>query len=322
MYFHKNQCKSGLDMLEFKILTNFDLKDRELTAGDDHYSLYLTHNEGILQIFLPHFVRYDNVKPFSLDDSVQLDVCREEILKKISELIPKGIRSTEIKKLEVNLTLPARDNETISSVLNLLNRASLSSKIPNVVYMRASKKNQLKLAYDSVIGRRKQKYFILKAYNKTQQIEQEHSYPRPVCEPPQLRIEVVFIDRMLSKMFGDDLSIENVLSQAAFLCTLRQYKQIYEDEILRNVRNYRDSVTRLLDERLDETGSIKEALLGMDELIVDRAIIFESVRRWCNRSRPQRNVTREMRKAKEIAEQCNYPKGVFSVLRTFHEACG
>ena len=46
MYFHKNQCKSGLDMLEFKILTNFDLKDRELTAGDDHYSLYLTHNEG------------------------------------------------------------------------------------------------------------------------------------------------------------------------------------------------------------------------------------------------------------------------------------
>ena len=58
MYFHKNQCKSGLDMLEFKILTNFDLKDRELTAGDDHYSLYLTHNEGILQIYLPHFVRY------------------------------------------------------------------------------------------------------------------------------------------------------------------------------------------------------------------------------------------------------------------------
>ncbi len=116
--------------------------------------------------------------------------------------------------------------------------------------------------------RKQPKEYRLKIYNKT---EEQYGRGNLTVEKNLLRIEVVFIDRSLRRMYGERRSVMDMLSIQSMETMCRAYKKVLEEDLINRAikpcLNY--CVARLLESLISSTPGreISETVISHKVLI-------------------------------------------------------
>ena len=217
----KSKAKQGLDECIFELaLTGKDMKDLQEQAlynaqGRIYGAVQAFHGKAIIALNLPRFIRNNNLMPFTLSESIYLEMIKNDCETQLKQIFSDNM-NTEISRIEVNITQPISGNATQSDVLNLLSHATLSHEFDNVKYVGQNKKDMdsLKEENHTVITRRPH-YWIGKFLWKTEQAINErirNNLPTDDIPFGLLRIEIILLDRTLTKLFGNKKTLSDVLT--------------------------------------------------------------------------------------------------------------
>lgn len=324
----KSRAKSGLDFCEFELaLTGKDMKmllEEPLynAQGNQYGSVEASKGKATIKLNLPNFVRENNIHPYSLTESIKLEIIRNDCEYHLKRIFGDNM-NTQITKIEVNITQPISGNATQSDVLNLLSHATLpyTSK-DNTKYVGPNRKCYLKEENHTVNISRKH-YWYGKYYDKTQEIiEKKRKFNLPTDNVPLglLRIEIVLLDRTLDKLFGNKKTLSDVLTQKNLIEILREYKRIFCDELVdMMIKPYLDACVEKLVESLTDTESPIKTIAKERELIPDVEVLKKALHRYMKIRGKTDNSARD---AKRYAEQYDLPVDCIMTIRDFKRSCG
>lgn len=330
---NKTRCKQGLDGLNFEYVLNLDNMKHFYAPPE-----YLTNEVGRTIVKMEciggkvkafvnvvHSIRADNVKPFSLVDAIKMELAREQVLGFMRAYLQKYlqknysetfIRNMKVTALECNITLPTLGGATPSDVIALFDLA-----LDKTMVFR-KRTNQLGYGKKNTgCAYSRPKEYRLKIYDKTEEQQQKGN---TVVPGNLLRIEVVFINRSLRRMYGKKRTLIDLLSVQAMDTMCREYKRVLEEEIINQsikpCLNY--CVEQLVESLMnsDAGKEISETVIRYRDLIPDIEVLRKALKRWYRLRESEDHSKQAIRycrmKSSGIAE------GVLKTLRAFHNAAG
>lgn len=317
----KKKAKQGMDGCSFEIaFKSEDLKDLQKQdlineSGRNYGSVEIKNGKVILAIILPKFIRENNVQPFTLMDSIYLELIKNDVEEKLKQILGTTKLDNKCSSIEVNITQRVSGNATQENVLNLLSNALLSKKQDNLKYVGPSKKCRLKEETHTLIVKRSH-YYLLKAYNKTEQMMKSGiKIPDGI-----LRIEIVMVERTLEKLFGNKTSFQDILTKDSLISVLREYKRIFIDEIIEDkVKKYLNSCKLMLLEFLCFSDSVVEVIAMNRELIPDKEVLRKAIRKF---QRMKRVADHSRRDSELYAQKYDLPEDTILTLKEFKDSCG
>lgn len=321
----KDNAKQGTDCYMFEVGFQGDLKNLPKQPlvneqGKKYGSVEVKEKKATLALVLPQFIRDTNIQPFTITDSICLEMINYDCAKQLKQLLGVELHS-EVKSIECNITQKVSEGTTQSDVLNLLNHAFLTSERDNLKYVGAGKECKYKEETHTVIVK-KPHYYILKAYDKTEQqkMDNKHQNRNSDTVPDGLlRVEIIMVERTLKKMFGDKMSFSDILTRDSLIEILREYKQIFCTDIKKNVEKYRDSCKGLLVESLCDTESVDLTVARERELIPDKVILKRAIQEWQRIRTVSDNSARD---SEYYAKKYELPQNVIRTLHDFKKSCG
>lgn len=326
---YKNRANQGIDEVIFELsLTGKDMHDLQKIylynkQGFVYGSVEAHNGKATLNLNLPRYVRGDNLQPFSLSETIRLEIIKNDCEEALKTIFRDSI-TTQVSKIEVNITQPVCDRATQGEVLNLLSHATMSYEHDNVKYVGRSKKDKkhLKEEFHTVITRRS-KYWVGKFYDKSEQLIKERLEQQlPIDDIPTdlLRIEIVFVDRTLTKLFGEKKTLSDVLKTNNITMLLKEYRRIFCEEIIDGmVKPYYRECIRQLVESLTLSDSPIHTIAKHREIILDVDILKKSLKHYMDIQGKTNNSARD---SKRYAEQFDLPRDVRLTILEFVKACG
>ncbi len=308
-------------------LTGRDMKDlQELplinAQGRQYGSVESSKGKATIKLNLPKFVRDNNIHPFSITESIKLEIIKNDCEYHLKQIFGDNM-NTQITKIEVNITQPISGNATQSDVLNLLNHATLphASK-DNTKYVGPNRKCYLKEENHTVNVSRRH-YYYCKFYDKTQEIiDKRRKFNLPTDNVPLglLRMEIAFVERTLDKLFKNKKALSDVLTQKNLIEVLREYKRIFCDELVdMMIKPYLDACVEKLVESLTDTESPIKTIAKERELIPDVEVLKKALHRYMKMRGKTDNSARD---AKRYAEHYDLPVDCIMTIRDFKRSCG
>lgn len=196
----KDKEKQGTDCYTFEVSFQGDLKNLPKQPlineqGKKYGSVEVKEKKSTVSLVLPKFIRDNNIQPFTIMDSICLEMINCDCEKQLKQLLGFEIHS-KVESIECNITQKVSGEATQSDVLNLLDHAFLTSERDNLKYVGAGKRCKYKEETHTVIVKRPH-YYILKAYDKTEQQKKElkHQNQNSDTVPDGLlRIEIIYVD--------------------------------------------------------------------------------------------------------------------------------
>ena len=290
---NKKKCQQGLDgikaeyVLEIAGTEHLYCPPEELKNAEGHKIVSIECVGGKLKVYINpvHSVRSNNVKSFGIADAIKLELVRGQVVEFIKNYVYKNVRGevsegfieqVRVKSLECNITLPCVDGASPSDVIALFDLAFDRT----VVFRKQREKTKYQKTNTGCLYS-KPKEYKLKIYDKT---EEQHSKGTPLVEKNLLRIEVVFIDRSLRRMYGKKRGLMDVLSAQGIEVACQEYKKVLEKEIINQsvipCLNY--CVRQLLKSlQSAEAGhEISAAIAQCKELIPDIEVLRKALKRW------------------------------------------
>lgn len=329
---NKKKCRQGLDGMNLELILGLEderlylpLEELKNEAGNTIVSVECIGGKVKAYVNAVHQIRPNNVKPFGIADAAKLELVKSRVTDFIQRYLQKhtngrysgaAIQNMTVKALEVNVTMPCVGGATPSEVISLLDLA-----LDKTVLFR---KQNLPLKYEKVNTGclfSKAREYRLKIYDKT---TEQHKKGNPLVQKNLLRVEVVFIDRALRRMFGNRRGLLDMLSAEAIETMCRNYKQILEFDIINGgLKPCLDYCTSQLVESLvsAETGrEISETIAKYKELIPDIEVLRRALKRWYS----IRGEADKSRQAISYYRQkkIGLPEGVLKTIRAFHDAAG
>ena len=126
----------------------------------------------------------------------------------------------------------------------------------------------------------KTKYYVLKAYDKTEQQKREFIEQKQESETVPhglLRIEIIMLERVIQNLFGEKRKFSDVLSRKGLLLLLAEYKRIFYEEIRnKRIKPYLSFCVNHLFESLCETDDPISTIAKERELIPDKEALLEA----------------------------------------------
>lgn len=330
---NKRKFRQGLDGLNVEYVINLgDLKyfsapPEQLKNKVDNTIVNIVCNGGKVKAFVNvvHRIRSDNVKPLGIAEAIKLELVRDQVVEFMKAYLRKHlenrysddfINNMKVTALECNITLPTLGEATPSDVIALFDLALDKTMI--------FRKRKLQSRYEKMNTGclySKPKEYKLKIYDKT---EEQREKGNLTVEKNLLRIEVVFIDRSLRRMYGEKRSLMDVLSIQAMETLCREYKRVLEvDLINRSIKpclNY--CVTQLLESLASSTpgSEVSDTVIKYKELIPDIEVLRRSLKRWYRLRGKEDNSKQVIRYyRKKIA---GLAEDVLKTIRMFHDAAG
>lgn len=169
---------------------------------------------------LPHAVRPNNIQPFQLSDCIQIDLISDKVIEYMKAYLKKHMKgnySNEILKqlnvssMECNITIKCVGKCKPKDVINLFEKSVDKTFIAQEA---RDKKKTFRKDQDSIIYR-KDHYYRLKVYNKS---KEQNDKGNPLVESNLIRVEFVFLERMLDSMYADRMSLEDIPLAKLYLC--------------------------------------------------------------------------------------------------------
>ncbi|WP_331553103.1 hypothetical protein [Acetobacterium sp.] len=321
-----SKAKQGLDGCAFEVVFQGELKNLpKQPLINEHGKKYGTveakDGKATVRLVLPRFIRDDNIQPFSIVDSIMLEMIKSDCEKQLKQLFGSELNST-IKTIECNVTQKVSGNATQSDVLNLLNLSTLSTERDNIKYVGPSRYCSLKEETHTVIAKRLH-YYIIKAYDKTQQqiMEKKEKKQNSDAVPDGLlRIEIIMIERTLEKLFGGKTTFADILCKDALVSIIKEYQRIFCDEIIKEkIKPYLNKCTLLLIESLCETENIVKTIAKQRDLIVDAEVLKKSVRKWNVLRGRSDHLARDYQ---NIIDKYALPQDIIETFSEFKKSCG
>lgn len=320
----RSRSKQGTDCYTFEIAFHGELKNlpkQPLINDQGRKYGYVEVKEGkaSVKLVLPNFVRCSNIQPFTLLDSIYLEIIKNDCENQLKRLLGPDI-SSKIESIECNITQPVSGKATQSDVLNLLCHAFLTRIRDVQKYVGPNKSCPLKEETHTQIYK-KQHYYTMKGYDKTeQQRVKTGSKVVDANEPELLRLEIIMVDRTIKKLFPFARSFSDILTEKSLIKIFREYKRIFYEDISVKVRNYLNSCVRHLVESLCHTESPIETIAKEREAIPDARVLQRALEKWMKtRKRAPNNALRD---ARRYAAKYALPQDVILTLRDFKNSCG
>jgi len=322
----------GIDGMEFEYeipgnAQNVNMEMETLTNrfGKDYASIKIVCGVLHLQIIGPLLVRENNIQPLSKIDMANIDSIRINLIAEIQAVLIKhsifcDVVQSKLRKIECGITRKVADGCTCSHVLNLINISFY--KTTNVVYQRASKGFRYIKENETVVVPKitKRNYYTIKAYDK--ETEQLSKGNRSV-ESGLLRIEVLFLNRTIKKLFGSNPTLDQMLCQESVTKVIEEYKRLFVEVFVEEyISKCRLEVTQKIFECLTETDNITETIALSKELIVDREVLRDALCKWQkfngkSEVRAKRNADKILCETKKF----NFPVNVFKTILDFEDIC-
>lgn len=165
----------------------------------------------------------------------------------------KGNYSNEILKqlnvssMECNITIKCVGKCKPKDVINLFEKSVDKTFIAQEA---RDKKKTFRKDQDSIIYR-KDHYYRLKVYNKS---KEQNDKGNPLVESNLIRVEFVFLERMLDSMYADRMSLEDILTRKSLRKLIDQYQETFTDICEKNIKPMSYEVTYKGHQRIDDTG--------------------------------------------------------------------
>ena len=290
--------------------------------GKKYGTVRVEGRKAIVNLVLPRFLRENNIRPFSLKDAECFTTILSDCETQLGKVLGKVLDS-KVKSVEVNVTQVVSGKAKQSEVLNLLNHACLTSKRDNIKYVGPSEHCQYREEVKTIIFM-KSKYYVLKAYDKT---EQQNREPKEQTEESGtvphglLRIEIIMLERIIQILFGEKRKFSDVLSRKGLLLLLSEYKRIFYEEIRnKRVKPYLSFCMNHLFESLCETDDPISTIAKERELIPDKEVLYKALKKWKEKKGESiHNLRREVHKYTELYD---LPQDAVMTIRDFRKACG
>lgn len=275
----KSSFKSiGIDTCEFEITfkNNQEIEIKELfnEEGIKCAEVRYHYKKWRLIIFLPIFIRENNIIPFQECDFSHLEDIRIKIKEFLYECFGNNVISCNLVSIEVNITSFVAKGCRIHSVINFLNHAFSTPNRQNLIYTSQNKKSPLKIDSDGIICRRSN-LWILKCYNKGKK-EGVHE------DDGLFRLELIFREIHIKNLFKYRTDIDNVLSKKGFKTVFNEYKRIMNKEIDNKTKAYSLKLEDELLNHLMKSNSVKDTFCQYKEIIFDEEILRKVLKRYCS----------------------------------------
>ena len=323
----RNKARHGIDCCTFEGTLENEIEylpEQTLVSeqGRKYGTVKVEGGKAIVNFVLPRFLRDNNIQPFSWKDVESLPAIMNDCEMQLGKVLGK-VRGCEVKLVEVNITQVVSGKATQSEVLNLLSHACLTPKRDNIKYVGPSKTSRYKEEVRTFISV-KTKYYILKAYDKTEQQKRE---PKEQTEKSEtvpyglLRIEIIMLERTLHKLFGKKVRFSDIVSRKGLALLLMEYKRIFCDDIRsKRIIPYLNYCANHLYESLCETDDPISTIAKERELIPDKEVIYRALKKWKEKKGESiHNLRREVNKYTEIY---GLPQDTVMTIRDFRKACG
>lgn len=331
--FSREQCQSGLDglnaeyTLELAGAEEICLPQEKLRneADETIASIQCVRGKITAYVNAVHCIRPNNVKPFGIADAIKMELAREHIIGFMKSYIQRHlsgqapervIQNIQVKSLECNITLPCVGKATPSDMIGLFELA-----FNRTVLFRERKEKARYEKVNTSWRHTEPKKYHLKIYDKT---TEQHEKGNHLAEKNLLRIEIVFTDRSLRRMYGNQRTLADILSVPAIEVMCREYKRVLEEDIINhNIKpclNYCkwQLVKSLLSS--EQGKAISETITRHKELIPDIEVLRSALKKWY----ALRGVADNSKEIIWICRKKNMglPEDVLKTIRVFHKAAG
>ena len=234
---------------------------------------------------LPHAVRPNNIQPFQLSDCIQIDLISDKVIEYMKAYLKKHMKgnySNEILKqlnvssMECNINIKCVGKCKPKDVINLFEKSVDKTFIAQEA---RDKKKTFRKDQDSIIYR-KDHYYRLKVYNKS---KEQNDKGNPLVESNLIRVEFVFLERMLDSMYADRMSLEDILTRKSLRKLIDQYQETFTDICEKNIKPMLNGCVQEVFECLTTSNSgkeISETLYKCKECIVDVEVLHKALKKW------------------------------------------
>lgn len=234
---------------------------------------------------LPHAVRPNNIQPFQLSDCIQIDLISDKVIEYMKAYLKKHMKdnySDEILKqlnvssMECNITIKCVGKCKPKDVINLFEKSVDKTFIAQEA---RNKKKTFHKDQDSIIYR-KDHYYRLKVYNKS---KEQNDKGNPLVENNLIRVEFVFLERMLDSMYANKMSLEDILTRKSLRKLIDQYQETFTNICENNIKPMLNGCVQEVFECLTASNSgkeISETLYKCKECIVDVEVLRKALKKW------------------------------------------
>lgn len=283
----------GADGLNFQLqltvagLESINLPEETLKneSGNDIVKVTCWGGKLSAYVNLPHAIRPNNVQPFQLSDCIKLELVRNQVVEYMRSYLQKHLKDKysdeffalmNITKMECNLTIQCVGGCKPKDVINLFERP-----FPKVtVYKETNDKGKSHKKPERGITTSKPHEWVLKVYDKTYQQRQAGNIK---VEPNLVRVELVFLERMLDRMYSGRKSLEDILTRKAIKTLIDQYQVTFDEICETHIKVMLNNCVQEVFESLtcsDSGNEISDTLIRCKELIVDIEILRKALKRW------------------------------------------
>ena len=275
---------------------------------------------------LPHAVRPNNIQPFQLSDCIKIDFVRNQVIEYMRSYLQKHLKDKysdeflsmmSVTKMECNLTIKCVGNCKPKDVIRLFERSF--AKV--TVYKETDPNGKTHRKPERGITTTKPHEWVLKVYDKTFQQRQAGNLK---VESNLIRVELVFLDRMLDRMYSSKKSLEDILTRKAIETLIDQYKETFDEICEKNITPMLKACAQDVFETLTQSDSgneISNTLIKCKELIVDIEVLRRALKKWY-KFKTMPDSSKRMVSYYRNNAKFDIPSDVLKTLKFMHNSLG
>ena len=327
----KKNCQQGLDGMNLEYVLSIEgaerlyLQTESICNEDGRTIAEISCAGGRLSAYVNavHCIRPNNVKPLTVADTIKLELIKSKVIGFMSDYLKRHlqgyseeyINGLTVARLKCNITLPCEKGASPSDVINLFEHALDKTVLHK---QRKNKDSHNKIATSCYYTKRKE--YCLKIYDKT--IEQ-HDNGNPLVEANLLRVEIVFLDKALKRMYGDKNTLNDILTQKAIVILCKEYKKVFKQEVVeKSVKSYLNWCVKMLFDSLlyfEHGNTVSETIAKHKEHIPDMEVLRKALKKWYHYKKVADRSAKVINYYRK--QNIGIPEGVLKTIKTFSENC-
>ena len=324
----------GADGMNFQLqltrkgLESINLPEENLTneSGNDIMKISCWGGKLSAYVNLPNAIRPNNVQPFQLSDCIKIELVRNQVIEHMRSYLQKHLKDKysdeflsmmSVTKMECNLTIKCVGDCKPKDVIKLFERSFAKA----TVYKETDPNGKTHRKPERGITTTKPHEWVLKVYDKTFQQRQAGNLK---VESNLIRVELVFLDRMLDRMYSSKKSLEDILTRKAIKTLIDQYQETFDEICKKNIPPMLNACVQDVFETLTQSDSgneISNTLIKCKELIVDIEVLRKALKKWYA-FRKMSDSSKRMVSYYRNNEKFGLPSDVLKTLKLMHNSLG